>query len=107
MLEDKTDGHLDKVKEFAEKAGKLDDLEKRLNYLGDYAQQETRCLLYKDFAPMSFYFQMQTKNEETDEWQNWFNGGLIWHGSHDGFGSGAAPTFSVCLESTDGWSIHT
>ena len=35
------------------------------------------------------------------------NGGLIFHGKHDAFGSGSAPTFAVTLEPTDGWSIHT
>ena len=37
----------------------------------------------------------------------WMNGGLIYHGKHDGFGSGNAPTFSVCLTPTNGWSVHT
>lgn len=35
------------------------------------------------------------------------NGGLLYHGAHDGFGSGSAPTFAVTLSPTDGWSIHT
>ena len=35
------------------------------------------------------------------------NGGVIFHGTHDGGGNGGAPTFSVCLSPTDGWSIHT
>jgi hypothetical protein len=37
----------------------------------------------------------------------WFNGGLLYHGAIDGFGSGAAPVFAVTLTPTDGWSIHT
>jgi len=37
----------------------------------------------------------------------WFNGGLIFHGPHDGHGSGAAPALSCCLTPTDGWEIHT
>ena len=40
-------------------------------------------------------------------WTTWFNGGLIFHGAHDGHGSGAAPTFAVSLTPTTGWSIHT
>lgn len=36
-----------------------------------------------------------------------YNGGIIFHGSHDGYGSGSAPTFSVCINPTDGYSIHT
>jgi hypothetical protein len=35
------------------------------------------------------------------------DGGLIYHGNHDGFGSGAFPTLSVTITPTDGWSIHT
>jgi hypothetical protein len=35
------------------------------------------------------------------------NGGLLYHGSHDGFGSGSGPTFAVTLSPTDGWSVHT
>jgi hypothetical protein len=35
------------------------------------------------------------------------NGGLIYHGKHDNGGDGGSPTFSVCLEPTNGWSIHT
>jgi hypothetical protein len=36
-------------------------------------------------------------------------GGFIFHGLHDGFGNGGAPTFSVCIDPDDkpGWSIHT
>ena len=106
MLEDKTDGYLEEVKELAVKINKLDELEERLDYLRDYSPEETRCLLYKDFAPMSFYFQMQTMNKE-DVWQNWFNGGLIFYGPGDtGVG---APQFSVRIgeDLSCGWSIHT
>lgn len=35
------------------------------------------------------------------------NGGIIFHGRHDNGGDGGAPTFSVCMEPTNGWSIHT
>jgi hypothetical protein len=34
-------------------------------------------------------------------------GGLLFHGPHDGFGSGGAPTFAVTLTPTFGWKIHT
>jgi hypothetical protein len=52
--------------------------------------------LYSDFAPLSFTW--SGKN---------ISGGLIFHGSHDGFGSGGSPTFSVSLTQVHGWSIHT
>lgn len=45
-------------------------------------------------------------NRHQDE-KFWFNGGLIFHGPHDGGGNGGAPTFSVSLTPQDGWSIHT
>jgi hypothetical protein len=52
--------------------------------------------LYKDFAPLSF------------EWcAGNLQGGLIFHGEHDGFGNGGAPTFSVSLSNTRGWQLHT
>ncbi len=62
--------------------------------------------LYMDFAPLSFYFVI---GKETPEggYDQCLNGGLIFHGPHDGYGSGSAPTLSVCLNSTYGWSIHT
>jgi hypothetical protein len=106
----------------------------------DYGR--TRCTLYKDLAPLSFYFKMARRldpekrrchykdckeghqlagvSEPTtcatcckdlgvacDEYTPWFDGGLIFHGAIDGYGSGAAPTFSVTLSPTDGWNVHT
>lgn len=112
MLVDNTDGYLDTVKEFADKVGKADNLQGRLDYLDGYASGrreegiETRCQLFKDWAPQSFAFLMEMR-KDGGEWTRWFNGGLIFHGAHDGGGNGGAPTFSVCLSPTDGWSIHT
>jgi len=122
MLIDKSpEGYLQSVKDFAKQIGKEDDLDKKLDYLHNYANQDrnhdvdeklpeekhyTRCLLFKDFAPYSFEFMMERKNDD-GEYVRWFNGGLIFHGNHDGFGSGSYPTLSVCLNPTDGWSIHT
>jgi len=102
MLVDKTDGKLDEVKKFAKENGKLEQLESMLERLGNF---RGRCLLFTDFAPMSFAFTVQV--EKNGEWEYLFNGGLIYHGSHDGGGSGAAPTYSVCVSPVDGWSIHT
>jgi hypothetical protein len=105
MLVDKTGGALDKIKAFAAQHNKLEQLTQELEYLANYGQSETQCLLYTDFAPHSLSFVMQRKHG--DEWKFWFNGGLIFHSNHDGYGSGSAPTFSCCLNPTDGWSIHT
>jgi hypothetical protein len=57
--------------------------------------------IYNDFAPLSFYFARTVNGNFSG------NGGIIFHGQHDGFGNGSAPTFSVCLTPCDGWSIHT
>lgn len=54
--------------------------------------------VWKDWAPLSFVFLCG---------QGGMNGGIIFHGSHDGFGGGGSPTFSVCVEPTEGWQIHT
>ena len=112
MLIDRTDGKLDKVRAFAERTGQTKSLQENLDYLGSYAcnsGRQTRCLLFPDFAPESFFFRMELKqeNEPDTEYKPWFSGGCLYHGPHDGHGSGAAPTFSVCLTPTDGWSIHT
>ena len=102
--------YLDEVKVIAEKIGKLDSLQEQLEYLDTYACHDdptkTKCVLGKDFAPLSFSFTMQRRNKD-GEYEYWFNGGCIFHGQHDNGGDGGAPTFSVNLEPTDGWSIHT
>ena len=55
-----------------------------------------------DFDKLSFYFW------ETDpEGKRGICGGIIFHGKRDNRGDGNGPTFSVCLEPTDGYSIHT
>lgn len=106
MLIDKTNGKLDQVKEFAAKIDMSTQLQEQLDYLANYSARETRCLLFTDFAPHSFQFTMEVKNGE-GEWEHWFFGGLIFHGPHDGHGSGSAPTYSVTLTPTTGWSVHT
>jgi len=117
--------HMRAVEAFADKLGpemrtKLDE---QLEYLATYAGGvNTRCVIYKDFAPASFEFVMQRRkvvdvnadprdlhidDDNEAAWVYWFNGGCIYHGPHDGWGSGAAPTFAVTLTRDHGWSIHT
>jgi len=67
--------------------------------------EKTRCNLFKDFAPYSFYFELERKRD--GPWIMMMNGGLIFHGPHDNGGDGGAPTFSVNASPVDGWSIHT
>jgi hypothetical protein len=116
MLIDKTEGHLDEVLAFAREIGMEDNLMQRgITYLHSYAnhdgekilpldQHKTRCLLFKDFAPHSFYFVIESNDNEH---RRWMNGGLIFHGPHDRGGDGGAPTFSVNINPCNGWSIHT
>ena len=77
----------------------------RFKYLGE--QPKRKLTIWTDFAPLSFYFVAYWRNPKTDQWERDFNGGIIFHGNHDGGGNGGAPTFSVNLEAVDGWSIHT
>lgn len=99
--------HFNKVVEFAGKTGQLCQLFEKLSYLDSYGREgKTRCLLGYDFAPYSFSFLME-KEHEAGTYERYFNGGLIYHGSHDGFGSGEAPSFSVHLGGGQGWQIHT
>ena len=66
----------------------------------------TRVRLLPDGALCCFYFVIEQKNS-AGEWERLFNGGLLFHGAHDGLGSGSGPTFACTLTPTIGWSIHT
>ena len=102
MVIDKTNGKLKEALKYAEKI-KNTSLKERLERLEKIDEnQETTTEIYNDFAPLSFEFHRRDKEGKVIT-----VGGIIFHGSHDGFGSGSSPTFSVSLEPTDGWSIHT
>jgi len=125
MLIDETEGYLETVRKFAEETNQLKGLQERLDYLGNYgcnSGRQTRCRLYKDFAPMSFYFVMEVKKEDDpdnrsrnygwskddpdSEYRRWFNGGLIYFDAGDTGVSG--PQYSVRIDSSkSGWSVHT
>ena len=62
---------------------------KRLN-------KEEPVKMWLDFSPYSFIWAA-----------GGFRGGLIFHGAHDGHGSGAGPAYSVTLTPTTGWQLHT
>jgi hypothetical protein len=108
-----------------------------LTMWGNYDEPEgqilTRmhCIITPDFAPYSFNFALYTRCKPdyekryslTTDWEYgrymveqypelegralYMNGGLIFHGKHDNGGDGGAPTFSVNLTPTSGWSVHT
>lgn len=109
--------HFDEVVAFAKKAGLYEPaadtenkngfLKNRLDYLEHYGKSDTTCVrLMADGAPYSFYFVIERKSA-TGEWERLFNGGLLFHGAHDGLGSGSGPTFACTLTPTIDWSIHT
>ena len=104
-----------KCPEFVEKALAVSEerglnLQEKLDYLAAFCDKdgdgETRCTLYSDSSPLSFGFSWEKRNAD-GSYKPWMNGGLIFHGNHDGGGNGGAPTFSVNLTPADGWSVHT
>lgn len=108
LITENIQDYYEEVLAFANKVGKRAQLQDQLDYLDQYAEQnrvKTKCYLFSDWAPYSFSFVMKTVEDGKEN--IWFNGGLIYHGPHDNGGDGGAPTFSVCLSPTDGWSIHT
>lgn len=66
----------------------------RLATLVSNSRENDETGIYRDSAPYSFGFSACG-----------MVGGCIYHGPTDS--GGGAPTFSVSLSPTDGWSIHT
>jgi hypothetical protein len=90
--------YLKGVIDFAKKIGKWDGpdgLLFNLQYLTKVSRGKL-VYLWKDFAPHSFTF-----------FAAGLQGGLIFHGPHDGGGDGSGPTYSVNLTPCDGWRLHT
>jgi len=82
-------------------AGDL-DIALKHNELDQLPFPNGRVNLFSDFAPLSFTFSVLDKQNRLI-----YNGGLIYHGSHDNGGDGSSPTFSVSLTPVNGWAIHT
>lgn len=103
MIKDLTEGALQEQLLYASTIGdtSLQDCIDRLNSADDYNKSET--VIGKDFALRSFEF------ARMKEGRCIINGGIIYHGPHDGFGSGLAPTFSVSLSNnkSNNWQLHT
>ena len=98
---------LEEAREFADKVGLRPQLETRLTYLDNYASpKRTRCMLAPDPAPYSFSFVMEI-DRGNGVWTPWFQGGLLYHGPHDGHGSGSTPTLAATVSPTMGWAVHT
>jgi hypothetical protein len=94
--------YLEEVRQFADRINQRQQFESRLTDLTAYLPDGWTVELYTDFAPYSFFW-----TEFNPTGKRGLIGGLIFHGQHDGGGNGGAPTFSVCLTPTSGWSIHT
>jgi len=103
MVIDKTNGSLDEIKTFAKENDMLENFNNAFSRLETYSDKGYTVTLYSDFAPMSMEFSI------TDNDKPILYGGFIFHGAHDGYGSGGAPTFSVNIDPDNkpGWSIHT
>ena len=98
---------LAKARAFAASVGLTENLEKNLAFLANYIDSKrTRCTLYPDHAPYSFSFLMELQTEH-GFWQPMFEGGLIYHGPLDAYGSGTYPTLAVTIQPVNGWTIHT
>lgn len=80
---------------YAEKTGDttLQDCLGRLKQYESGGDHEV--ILYRDFSPLSFYFELTDKTG-----RRVMNGGLLYHGSPD-------ESFAVQLIPAKGWQIHT
>ena len=103
MIIDKSTGRLDQIRSFDKENNLLENFNHTFSRLESYADKGFEVTLYSDFALLSLEFSI------TDNHKLILYGGFIYHGSHDGYGSGGAPTFSVNIDpdNKSGWSIHT
>ncbi len=100
VLQDCTNGDLKKTLRYAEEINDF-SLHRCLDRLAEVdINCKSKTKIYPDFAPNSFSFaRMKDKKCIT-------NGGIIFHGIKGEHGAGA-PTFSVSISNSPGWSIHT
>lgn len=68
----------------------------RLDYLASWGKPDTRCMLGWDSAPLSFGFTWARPNGGI------VSGGLIYSGPDE-----IDPNYTVTLEPTPGWGVHT
>ncbi len=103
MITDNSNGRLAEIKAFAKEHDLMESFNNTFSRLKNYSAKGYTVTLYSDFAPLSMEFSITENNKLI------LYGGFIFHGPHDGFGNGGAPTFSVSLatEKEVGWSIHT
>ncbi len=101
----------DLYREMADKTRGLGDhsLASCVSRLLYWGPAESTIKIYRDNDPLSSYFV-----QKYDDWninpeheKMIMNGGIILHGARDGFGSGDGPTFSVSMDKSEGYQIHT
>lgn len=103
-MKDLTDGILLKELEYARSIGN-DTLLRCIERLKQAdCNYEAESSVFNDFAPHSFEFV-----RKDSEGRYISNGGIIFHGPHDGYGSGSFPSFSVSIDDSKEtrWQIHT
>jgi hypothetical protein len=103
MITDNSNGRFAEIKDFAKENDLMESFNETFSRLKNYSDKGYNVNLYSDFAPLSLEFVIR------EEGRFVLNGGFIFHGKHDGFGNGGAPSFSVSLsqDKVTGWSIHT
>ena len=110
---DNTNGKLQEIRDFAKKTKQSNKFFKMigsLKRLNKNGYPDCNLWLFPDFAPMSLSFALIKKEVSRPPYSFEdikLNGGLIYHGEIDNYGSGSAPTFACCIEPTHGWSVHT
>ena len=101
---DLTQGKLDEELAYAEEIGDT-TLKRCIEHMKNVDQNSgSTTKIMTDRAPRSFYFERFYSDENFRG-----NGGIIFHGPHDGGGAGVAPTFSVSMTTNlkPHWEIHT
>lgn len=88
-------------------------LERCVSRLLFWGPAETTIILMRDAVDdRSFYFMQKWDDFDTNPEHRTcsgmiMNGGIILHGARDGFGSGDGPTYSVSMDKSEGYQIHT
>lgn len=107
MIDDRTDGGLAAVQDFARSVGAEDRLQRCLDRLARMARQG-RCVLFRDFAAHSFVFVLEDPLPD-GSWRTALHGGVLYAGSSQPL-DGSAPAFCVRIGASEhphDWSIHT
>lgn len=102
---DHTEGKLEEIQEFALKHPKKESLDhcfKTLERIRENRNdsEHLKIILYSDWAPMSLAFAIVTTDTSTCV----LAGGIIYHGAVDGK---KVQNFTVTVNETEGWGLHT